>query len=85
MSKTSKRPTRANRERVRWERKFEGKLSGFDSKEEEIMEKKHLKAYIKGHSHFKNGKITVTNLYGVSSEEDNWEKVKQSITKHSKN
>lgn len=33
-------------------RKFLGKTEGFTSKEEQRLEEKHLKAYLKGQTHF---------------------------------
>jgi len=33
-------------------RRFLGKLSNFESKEEKSLEEKHLKAYLKGNTHF---------------------------------
>lgn len=36
-------------------RNFGGKLTGFESREDENHEKKHLKAYLKGAKMFRNG------------------------------
>lgn len=36
-------------------RKFTGKLSGFDDKQERRYQQKHLKAYLKGHQLFQIG------------------------------
>lgn len=82
MSKTSKRPTRANRVRMRTERSFGGKLKDFESKEEAIQEAKHLKAYIKGKPFYVHGKREVIDFLGNVSEEPIFHKVIQTITKH---
>jgi hypothetical protein len=52
-------------------RSFGGKLSGFESREEAIREKKHLKAYLKGKKTFVYGyktiKLDVGELVEVES------------------
>lgn len=53
-------------------RKFGGKIDNFESKDEQRLEKKHLKAYLRGNTYFK---------YGFTTNEDGmripaWHKVK---------
>lgn len=40
-------------------RSFGGKLSGFESKDEAMREKKHLKAYLKGKKFYRHGFKTI--------------------------
>jgi hypothetical protein len=40
-------------------RSFGGKVTGFESRDEAMREKKHLKAYLKGHKVYKHGWKTV--------------------------
>lgn len=40
-------------------RSFGGKLNGFESRDEAMKEKKHLKAYLKGKSFYRHGFKTV--------------------------
>jgi hypothetical protein len=80
MSKTTRK--RANRTLYKWERTFEGKIDNFESKEEEVMQRKHLKAYLRGDTRFKNGKKTVTDMgTGKTYQEDNWLPVRQTLIK----
>jgi hypothetical protein len=52
------------RELGTWVRKFLGKTEGFESKEEQRFEQKHLKAYIKGREFFFFGKEEVLDSEG---------------------
>jgi len=66
-----------------WDRVFLGKTEGFANKEEEKLEKKHLKAYIKGRTRFKHGKTLVPNqLTGKMEEVDKWYDVKEQLTQN---
>ena len=56
MGKISKRPSRANRVKQKWERAFLGKTEDFRTKEEQKRERKHLKAYLRGAVTFIFGK-----------------------------
>jgi hypothetical protein len=40
-------------------RSFGGKLSGFESRDEAMKEKKHLKAYLAGEKHYRHGYKTI--------------------------
>lgn len=51
-------------------RSFGGKLSGFESREESIREKKHLKAYLKGKKSFNYGYETINLADGELVEVD---------------
>ena len=43
-------------------RKFLGKLENFIDKEDKALEKKHLKAYLRGYTSFRHGYKTVNSL-----------------------
>ncbi len=49
-------------------RSFGGKINDFTSKGEQEFEKRHLKAYLKGHKKFRCGFIT----NGLEQREPNW-------------
>ena len=62
-------------------RKFLGKLNNFESREEQQLEKKHLKAYIKGHTRFSHGYKDILNKLGeLVGREPRWHTVKQQVT-----
>ena len=66
----------------KWERKFLGKVKDFDSKEEQKQETAHLKAYIKGKTHYKWGYKEIKNPYTQMIEiVPNLIPVKQQLTK----
>ena len=67
----------------KWERKFLGKLKDFSSKEEQRLENKHLKAYIKGQKYYKDGtyKDVFNPATGLYERLPNLIEVKQSLTK----
>lgn len=80
MSKISKRPTRANRERKHYDRQFLGKVKDFESYAEEAQEKAHLKAYIKGKKAYKWGTITTHDHMGRKEVKPRFLEVQQKIT-----
>lgn len=66
----------------KWERKFLGKIKDFESKKEEIHEKKHLKAYLKGHDQFQNGFKDGIDIYTrYPKRVPNYFQVKQELIK----
>jgi len=72
---------KSNMEKVKFERKFLGKLKDFSSKEEQTLESKHLKAYIKGYERFKHGYRNIYNKTGqLIGREPKWHEVKQQLT-----
>ena len=58
----------------RVKRKFLGKVSNFENKEERNFEKAHLKAYLKGHTNFRHGFHEIKGLRMPK-----WHNVKQEI------
>ena len=62
-------------------RRFLGKINNFKSKEEQQLEKKHLKAYIKGYERFRHGYRDIFNKLGeLVGKEPKWHTVKQQVT-----
>lgn len=59
------------------ERRFLGKTEGFKNKYEERLEKKHLEAYLKGHTRFRHGFSRNKNSMGRG--EPVWHDVKQEV------
>ncbi len=41
--------------KIKTKRSFGGKIDNFETKEERNFQKKHLRAYLKGNSHFRHG------------------------------
>lgn len=74
-----------------WDRRFLGntdlltlgKKEREEKRDEVDREKKHLKAYIKGHTQFKHGKTLIPNkLTGKMEEVDKWYQVQQQLTQN---
>lgn len=80
MSKVSRRATRANREKVHYDRQFLGKVKDFESEAERAQEQAHLKAYIKGRPSYKWGTITTHDHMGRKEVKPRFLEVKQKIT-----
>jgi len=61
-----------------YNRSFGGKLTGFESREEAMQEKKHLKAYLAGRSVYRHGYETVETSFGMERQpkyypvKENW-------------
>ena len=66
MSKQSKRLTRRNRTKQKWDREFLGKIIDFENKDEQKLNQKMLKAYKKGYEFFRFGFKEVKDKKGKS-------------------
>ena len=82
MSKINRKLHRYLREPEKWDRRFLGKVKDFESKEESRREQKHLKAYLKGDTHYRDGYTEQKNpLLGIMQTVPNYVPVNQYLEK----